>query len=397
MLRTLAAALALGALATSVAAAPASRSRGPQGPDMIHATLGYVYFNKPGADLATHNRDMIACRRLATRGAPGGVDTTMYYSQGLAAGAIASASAANIAAGYEQQRAQLCMVARGWRVVVLEETPGIRLKKLKPAEFQARMAELVGAAEPEGRIAASFRNQAAMGASVKYGLADWVDQTSLSARVSTAGGLPEGEPLRIEPPMADETAGGRPEIALPAAPPADEALVVVRLTGNAKSHGGHAIVFERDDGAALFAIALPRKGKGVVEKSAAYSVPAGRWRIARFLDEGAGVYKGPRQSFDFCLGAPGVEVKAGDVLDLGSFDLSGQLGPDMAAGAGRAVLAGQPDLASAVRPAAWTNGTIGVCRGHFHYALELPGAPFAEGYDGARLAGPTAAAAAPAP
>jgi hypothetical protein len=85
---------------------------------------------------------------------------------------------------------------------------------------------------------------------------------------------------------------------------------------------------------------------------------------------------------DLCFGAPAIEIAAGEVVYLGSFEVAGQaiLSPDMALEPAQAFLAPVPDLAGRLRTASWVNGTTDRCRGGSAYALEFPGMPFEDGY-----------------
>ena len=62
--------LALGAAVMAAFATTSAESRALYWPDEAEVGIngsvwGYTYFNKPGADLARHNADVTACRRLS--------------------------------------------------------------------------------------------------------------------------------------------------------------------------------------------------------------------------------------------------------------------------------------------------------------------------------------------
>lgn len=100
----------------------------------------------------------------------------------------------------------------------------------------------------------------------------------------------------------------------------------------------------------------------------ALTVPAGRWQLS---NSGFVVY---------CLGAPSFEVGEGEAVFAGTIDLGGDnLGPDLEMAPARAWLKGP--LAEGLRPAEYRNGATSSCNVFSTiYALEIPGAPFEDGY-----------------
>jgi hypothetical protein len=101
----------------------------------------------------------------------------------------------------------------------------------------------------------------------------------------------------------------------------------------------------------------------------AFSVQPGLWRLAAI------------HALSLCLGAPAFEIKPGEVLYAGSFDLSAEgIGPDLNLDEPRAYLAGHV-VAERLRPAIYRNGFTDRCTGTGSiYALEVPGAPFEPTY-----------------
>ena len=100
------------------------------------------------------------------------------------------------------------------------------------------------------------------------------------------------------------------------------------------------------------------------------AVPPGRWRLQSI---------GPAS---FCLGGPAFDVGAGEAIYAGAFDAGSPYAPDMALAPAQAAL-GDKVLAARLKPAAWTNGELFPCSlltPSTIYVLELPGAPFADGY-----------------
>jgi len=390
----IAACIALSGIAPA-ATAQAAR-RGPAGPDLTKATEGYFYYNRPGATLDQHNVELADCIRAAKGSAPEGVYFTTAIamsSQGLAGVGLGVATAATIVNAYEQVKIEHCMVGRGWRVIVFDEGKGGRYRRMKLEELNAALGEMVGAPDPapNSRVVRSFRNEAALGGSLKYGIPDQVEQTNISERALKGGVAVSTDPVLMGPDLTYIEPTIVPVTDLAQARRDGMAVVVIRVTGDRKKHGGHALAFERSGGDPAkpdtFRAVLPDEGDARAERTIAFAVPAGQWRLARFYDPKPSIFAHRVWgSFDFCLGAPAFEAKAGEVIYLGSFDLTGQLGPDMAMDPARAFLAPQADLAAEVKPAAWVNGVRGLCRGQIYYALAFPGAPYAEGYAGARLA-----------
>jgi hypothetical protein len=86
------------------------------------------------------------------------------------------------------------------------------------------------------------------------------------------------------------------------------------------------------------------------------------------------------------------------VVFAGTFDLGAQdIGPDMSLEPVKTWLAGQP-AAATIRPAVYTNGSVGACGGiGTIYALEIKGAPFEPNYRWGSRAGLSADGAPNAP
>jgi hypothetical protein len=68
------------------------------------------------------------------------------------------------------------------------------------------------------------------------------------------------------------------------------------------------------------------------------------------------------------------------VVYAGSFDFAAtDMGPDLDLSPAKAWLGATPQ-AQVLRPAAYVNGTRGLCGANHIYALEVKGAPFEQGY-----------------
>jgi hypothetical protein len=91
---------------------------------------------------------------------------------------------------------------------------------------------------------------------------------------------------------------------------------------------------------------------------------------------------------NLCLGSPSFELKPGEVIYAGTWNLAGDdLGPDLAMAPARAWLKGP--AAEQLQPAVYRNGSRGSCHAFpMSYALEIPGAPFAPDYHWGSLAQP---------
>lgn len=137
---------------------------------------------------------------------------------------------------------------------------------------------------------------------------------------------------------------------------------------------------------AFFAQALGGKAKDPVF---AVALPPGRWALAAIASGGS-----MSVGAIFCYGAPGFDLRPGDVVFAGSFEPKGANLPDMDISAAKQALADKPGLAEKLKPAAYVNGNSLDCGGvGYGYALETPGAPFVDGY----ALGSKASAAPPAP
>ena len=83
-------------------------------------------------------------------------------------------------------------------------------------------------------------------------------------------------------------------------------------------------------------------------------------------------------TLNFCLGSPSFEVKAGEIVYAGSFDLSASVfEPNMDLAPAKSWLA---DPSKTVLAATYVNGSQGRCSNNTIYALEINGAPFEPGY-----------------
>jgi len=130
-------------------------------------TLGYTYFNRPGADIATHNAAVLACAAQAAK-----VRSYDERSPSTAPGVVPALISGSLQYAYHHgvvgASLENCMVAGGWRVVSLSDAEGTALAALPPAELTQHLAEWVGAQSPHGQVVRSWGNDAALAATVRF-------------------------------------------------------------------------------------------------------------------------------------------------------------------------------------------------------------------------------------
>lgn len=336
---------------------------------------GYTYYNRPGSSLDDHNREMAECVRLTRwRGhldpyRPQGVGPGAA-TRGLVSGMIWSGPIAGFAAGQVEN----CMVVRGWRIVRLDEEAGQALAEAPSGALTDALASQVGSTAPTGAVVRTWANEGLRTGSYAIALhtrAPSNKQLSFRLFSAMSPGLPSeiaelGQP-RLDPKWPK---GVLKPSALSRAP-AGSAIIVGRIDGSQiffnrvgldpddhPSHRDHAPDY-------LFAVKTIWSGGG--EMWFAFAVPPGRWRV-----HGSGY-------LTYCFGAPAFEVAADDVVYVGSFNLSGDITPDMNLEPAVAWLG--ETYRTRLRPAEYENGSRGDC--HFigqQYALEFPGRPFERGY-----------------
>ena len=360
------------ALAAAAVAAPGSGVAQESGQSLVRMTTGFTYFNRAGANLDQHNTSLRDCMAKAAA-----IVTMDEAVNG--AGLFASWSRPGPVAA----AAENCMVVRGWRVVRLDDAEGAALAKLPAEQLSQRLAEWVGEATPHGQVARVWNNEAARASVKRYEVRAWAsDKASLSLALLKDEKVEATKPAAMPPGFKlDKSWPLKPlKPADIAAAPAKTAVLVFGVKGISLSNGV-ALSFARvgadndpapalTDKAPDYATVTGRWGK----KDGAFTIlalPPGKWRITSL---------GVMPVLSLCLGAPAFEVRAGDVVYAGMFDLGSEvLGPDLAHEPGKAPLAGQP-AAETIRPASYVNGSTGLCAGAGLYALEVPGAPFEPDY-----------------
>lgn len=362
--------------------------------NLSRPTAGHTYFNRPGAAVSEHDRDLLQC--IGHSGAVRSVDDQMGTGGILGDMITDSANKGIMAASLEN-----CMVVHGWRVVRLDEAEGQALSKLAPAELRLKLAPWIGSARPPGSVVRAWANEASNAAVNRFALRPGhtkkgqLSLRALAAGPSPASDLPSAAPGNVEKPKIDpKWPKGPLKPAELAAAPAGSGIVIVAIRGMGMTRG-NGFVFRRigpgpdvraaavDQGPDRFeALGGPLTGA----RTLALALPPGRWRIGSEING--------LMELNYCLGSPAFELKAGEVVYAGNLDLkSSSLRPDLSLDRIRQWLAGTP-AAAAVRRAAWTNGSRGPCGPNSIYALEFDGAPFEPGYALGSLA-PRAGAGAP--
>jgi hypothetical protein len=346
-----------------------------------HVSRGYVYFNRPAAELTDLNDDLGGCRASIAEAFnivdynPLAADKDKPLPLLLTPLLSPLGPSLNAEAGADLEN---CMVVRGWRVVRLPDAEGAALAELPPADVTARLSPWIGAQMPQGDIVRIWANDAARNDTRRYeSRPAYFEKGQLSLRAHVGHDWPRYESHSRppgDPPIIDarwQTGALTPATLSKA--PAEGGVLLVRI--NAVTVGFQRVepgqtgrLADRDHAPDMAWAGYPAWAgkKGGVWK--AFAVPAGRWRIINM-----GVTT-------FCLGAPSFEIKPGEVVYAGTFDGAAEtVGPDLELAAARAWLAGTP-AADTARPAAYVNGSVAPCMGVSIYALEVPGASFEAGY-----------------
>ncbi|HEY1425865.1 MAG TPA: hypothetical protein VGF50_04260 [Caulobacteraceae bacterium] len=372
--------------------------------NLARASAPNTYFNRPGADLATHDAELRECMAMAARTAQGG---GYAYSPSLVGALVAAAVVAAMDSVENNHalraNAENCMVVRGWRVVALPEDQAAAIAKLAQPEQAQKLRDWVGAANPPGEVIRQWTNDAAVGATSKFEagkLVGGAPDLSFTARDrSQDAKLPDPASTSIWTRYAGDAVPLKPGGFDKAAK--DEAIVVVFVKGSGL-HAGDTLEFRRvgtdPDTPPHKTDKLPDLLRAydnwVWHKAGqwyAFAVPPGRWRIGALSEVGN------NYELNFCLGAPSFEARAGDVIYAGTFDLSADyIGPDLTLDPAKAWLGAGP-YADALKPAAYVNGARAQCGGTYIYDLEAKGAPYVDGYGWGGAIHATSTAAAPTP
>jgi hypothetical protein len=377
------------AFVAAIAATPIVCQADPT--NLAHMTLGYTYYNLPGATQADHDTVVAECAKEALK--VRSIDSQVNFSGGLLVDALSSAYNRGVFGAALEN----CMVVRGWRVVSLPEAEGKTLAKLSAGDLAVQLAPWIGADDPHGNVVRVWGNDAANAAVTRFAIRpDHTNDGLLSLKAATASDLAKIElPAQPQPPKIKfdakwPTKPLKPEQFSGLMPEA--AIIVVDVKGLSGKNGigisltrmgpdketsASPIDHAPDQLNALVGLLAAKKEGNFV----ALEVPPGQWRISSM---------GVMPVLSFCLGAPSFSVAPGEIVYAGAFDLSAaDLGPDLSLDAPKAWLAGQP-AADAIRPAVYTNGSQGPCGYNDIYALEIKGAPFEPDYHWGSMAHPPA-------
>jgi hypothetical protein len=384
----LAAGLALG-LAGPSAEAQQRRERA----NLTRPTEGFTYYNRPGATIADHDAAVRACaaRAMGLNQMADNVLMPGLAAQGLAAAQDGSRLQANI---------ENCMVVDGWRVVRLPDGIGQRLFRMKREELSPQLATVVGVKTPEiGQIVRVFDNEAARGDTVWGAMPAYYGEDSISLKAVDMANLPDALPALAPLHPDRQTAQSGPVVPIieltpanVASVPQETAMVIIRVVGTGRTNGeglGIGRVGFRSEPPVIRRVATDPvegfyagvnwtlfKGSDRERRESLIAIPVvpGEYRIESRMN-----------TMEYCLGAPVTEVKAGEVVFLGTFDIAGPvMGPDMSLTPAETFLANDPARRSRLRPAQWRNGNVAACGLVYFYALEIPGAPYEPGYTGGR-------------
>src|SRR5580704_7417689 len=137
--------------------------------NLTKASGSKTYFNRPGADMATHDREVGECLALATHEhQPSAGISPSFLVNSFLSEEMAAKSAVALSSNTEN-----CMVVRGWRVVAIPQDEADAIAKLDRASQAQQLSQWVGAAAPHGDIVRVWANDFADAATIKYKTAPW--------------------------------------------------------------------------------------------------------------------------------------------------------------------------------------------------------------------------------
>ena len=357
------------------------------------STPGWTYFNRPGADLRTHDAELRSCLLTASTVYPLRHPDLVELVMMPANAVIDEVIAKNKEAARIRPNTENCMVVHGWRVVRVPEEEGRRLAALKHSDLAEQLSGWVGAEQPHGDIARRWENESIHRGMITDETLDASTSVSLSLLALTSDEQflqAMANPVRPTPTInkGQFVPTAIPLSQIDKAPPG-VAVIVVTLRGpEAQSR---TVTFIRmnsdltapawnDNGPYSFAISSPKPqeagGAPVTELTLAFAVPPGPWKFAGFNASDWGHGGGT------CLGSPFFEVSAGEVVYAGAFDFGrDELSPDMSFRPEDIIPPEAPAARARMRPAKWVNGALGDCLTPI-YATEFPGMPYVDGYRG---------------
>lgn len=347
----------------------------------------YVYYHKAGAGMAAHDEALLDCAvrmkslqdgrlarpfsRVPGTGVVGQITASIYYG-GLAEAASAS-------------RIENCMIVRGWTVYRLPEEEGAAIARLDGEAFDLALERLIVSDQPSGVPVRRWANQilsprrnpilaeprspserhfgfralervVAMN-SVQNPAPSWLSsQELLDQNAESFDVIPVNLDVRNLP-----------------LPEPGRAILLVRVKNGSMTYGPGMRFLQETPfaaGGSHFSYVTPLVGTVFQRRDGkwfAASVPAGRWVVASL------------GLVTFCMGGPTFEVQPGEVVYAGTFDISGESsGPELDLAPALAAVAGP--ARERLEIAEYRNGGTYSCGGGLNYALEIPGAPFVEGY-----------------
>jgi hypothetical protein len=341
---------------------------------MDRPSEGYVYFHRTGADMARHDAAIDACI-AEVKG------TLEPYIFRVPTGPLTALALQPVRDAQQHAADRVafdanledCMVARGWDVVRVDDAEGKQIAALPQPQQAATIAPWVGAAQPHGQIVRQY------GPIDEQTFKGGVEETQGPPNLSVSAGVHDLKQLDTRPLDPRPTQWRQLKVDAKAAPAAGASVIVVSLKTSGAVDPGKWTFARMDPPAAqasnppgltYFAIQGPEKaGNGAAPQAKTYvvSVPPGRWRLESV------------DRVSFCLGGPAFDVGAGEAVFAGAFDSAHPYAPDMTAAAGVSDAA----LAARLKPANWTNGEVLPCSAlqpPMIYVLELPDAPFVDGY-----------------
>ena len=378
---------------------------------------GYTYFHRAGATMAEQQADLAACRPsvlamvysepgsdAVVSGSGASTYTPVYMPPSVSPGAAAGAGviallAVAVAVETERRMAarrdmhlnyETCMVARGWSVVELDEETGRPLDRMGASRLTAALTPMVGAPTPVGTVRRQFNND------YRFASPEEVGEMSLSLQTldDEYFGERQGSNNMLARNSREDHRRERERLERANARTEARRALMAGRPGKGASPVDVTAIGDLPEGSALIAIAsrgpsvrLVNVGAQTGEQADAllataldgvqfFAVPAGDWRLTSLSTSA------PATSL--CLGAPSFNAAAGEVVYAGAFGVDGQ--PDLALDGVREQLAARPDLAERVRAASYRNGVTFDCGGaSFLAAFHINGAPFEEGYTGARM------------
>lgn len=368
------------ATSTVSAGAQAATRTEPQNADLNRTVSGYSYFNRPGVDEATHDAALQSCMEAAATVKtlrelthPGGNDGIV--------GRMLVSWAGNRAVMVNMEN---CMVARGWRVIQLDDKEGAEIAALPPQEQRLRLRDWLGSRTPRGAVARVWQNEA-LRSSTTIGKVDPgpVGKPSLSIT-----SLPSPKPSTT-PPQAEAAAPTEKNwynfekikgVSLEklGSIPSDSGVVLMRIGGLGNTvyltrvrPDGHSakLLDGREDVAGAVSSIWSKRS------FLAFVLPPGRWRFGS---------RDAVKSMDFCLGSPFFDLTAGETIYAGAFDLGEDVTPNLSLEEIKLAIVTRPDLSQSIKPASWKNGSTSQCGeilpSSYIYAIEFPSFPYIEEY-----------------